>query len=137
MPAIRRVLESALYCDDLAGTSRVYRDVLGLRVHFADARLIAFDAGGSTVLLLFARGESRMGMRYPGGMIPGHDGSGPVHIAFAVSADELADWEDRLAANGVDIESRVDWERGGRSIYFRDPDGHSVELVTPGVWPTY
>ncbi|HWQ03343.1 MAG TPA: glyoxalase, partial [Candidatus Nitrosotenuis sp.] len=26
---------------------------------------------------------------------------------------------------------------GGRSIYFRDPDGHSLELVTPGVWPNY
>ena len=137
MPSIRRVLETALYCDDLAATSRFYREVLGLTVHFSDARLVALDACGSTVLLLFARGASRAGVHFPGGTIPGHDGSGPAHVAFAVDADELDLWESRLADAGVAIESRVTWDRGGRSTYFRDPEGHSVELVTPGVWPTY
>jgi catechol 2,3-dioxygenase-like lactoylglutathione lyase family enzyme len=134
---IRHVLETSLYCNDLAGTAKFYCEVLGLGVHFADARLIALDAAGSTVLLLFARGASRHGIALPEGTIPGHDGSGPAHIALAVDADELAAWETRLAAAGVAIESRVRWDRGGRSIYFRDPEGHSVELVTPGVWPTY
>ena len=46
-------------------------------------------------------------------------------------------WEAALAAHGIPIESRVRWSRGGESIYFRDPDGHSVELATPGVWATY
>lgn len=78
-----------------------------------------------------------MGMQLPEGMIPGHDGTGPAHVAFAVEADELDAWESRLADAGVAIESRVRWDRGGRSLYFRDPEGHSVELVTPGVWPTY
>ena len=134
---IRRVLETALYCDDLAATAKFYRDVLGLGVHFADSRLVALDASGSTVLLLFARGASRNGIALPEGTIPGHDGSGPAHVALAVDADELDAWETRLAAAGVAIESRVRWNRGGRSIYFRDPEGHSVELATPGVWPTY
>jgi catechol 2,3-dioxygenase-like lactoylglutathione lyase family enzyme len=58
-------------------------------------------------------------------------------LAFAVDTDELDAWEARLAAAGVAIESRIAWARGGRSIYFRDPEGHSVELATPGVWPTY
>ena len=137
MPTIRRVLESALYCDDLAATARFYREVLGLGQLFGDARLVALDASGSTVLLLFARGASRTGMQYPEGTIPGHDGMGPAHVAFAVDRDELAAWEARLQDAGVAIESRVRWDRGGRSIYFRDPEGHSIELVTPGVWPTY
>ena len=31
----------------------------------------------------------------------------------------------------------MNWERGGQSIYFRDPDGHLVELATPGIWAIY
>ena len=27
--------------------------------------------------------------------------------------------------------------RSGESIYFRDPDGHLLELATPGLWPGY
>lgn len=137
LPSIRHVLETSLYCDDLAATARFYQEVVGLRVHFSDARLVALDASGSTVLLLFARGASRMGVTSSEGTIPGHDGSGPAHLALAVDADELDAWEARLTAAGVTIESRVRWTRGGCSIYFRDPEGHSVELATPGVWPTY
>jgi catechol 2,3-dioxygenase-like lactoylglutathione lyase family enzyme len=137
MPSIRHLLETSLYCDDLATTARFYQDVVGLAVHFSDDRLVALDASGSTVLLLFARGASRMGVTTHEGTIPGHDGSGPAHLALAVDADELDAWEARLATAGVAIESRIDWARGGRSIYFRDPEGHSVELATPGVWPTY
>ena len=29
------------------------------------------------------------------------------------------------------------WPRGGESVYFRDPDGHLLELATPGLWPGY
>jgi catechol 2,3-dioxygenase-like lactoylglutathione lyase family enzyme len=137
MPTIRRVLETALYCDDLARTAKFYRDVLGLATHFSDDRLVALDASGTTVLLLFARGASSEGVSFPGGFIPPHDGNGPAHVAFAVDAESLDTWEARLTAAGVAVESRVGWARGGRSIYFRDPEGHSIELATPGVWPTY
>jgi catechol 2,3-dioxygenase-like lactoylglutathione lyase family enzyme len=58
-------------------------------------------------------------------------------VALAVDADAFDGWEARLAAHGVAVESRASWERGGRSLYFRDPDGHSVELVTPGTWDNY
>jgi catechol 2,3-dioxygenase-like lactoylglutathione lyase family enzyme len=60
-----------------------------------------------------------------------------VHLAFAIGAGDLAQWESRLRKLGIDIESRVRWERGGTSLYFRDPDNRSVELATPGIWPSY
>jgi catechol 2,3-dioxygenase-like lactoylglutathione lyase family enzyme len=70
-------------------------------------------------------------------VIPGHTAGGPGHFAFAVDADQLTAWESRLLDLGVAIESRVTWDRGGTSVYFRDPDNRSVELATPGVWPVY
>jgi len=134
---IDRMLETALYVDDLPAAVAFYRDILGLRVLDASARLVAMDAGQSTVLLLFQRGATTSGLQIPGGWIPPHDGHGPVHLAFAVSADALTEGEHRLLEHGVRIESRVRWTGGGQSIYFRDPAGHSVELATPGTWATY
>jgi catechol 2,3-dioxygenase-like lactoylglutathione lyase family enzyme len=37
----------------------------------------------------------------------------------------------------VEIEGRVNWQLGGESIYFRDPDRHLGELATRGTWPIY
>jgi catechol 2,3-dioxygenase-like lactoylglutathione lyase family enzyme len=135
--SLGRVLETALYVDDLGRAAAFYADVLGLERLHADDRLQAFAVGGSSVLLLFRRGASLQTVRLPGGTIPPHDGNGPLHVAFAVAADELAAWEERLREHGVPIEGRTDWPRGGRSIYFRDPDGHLLELATPGLWSIY
>jgi catechol 2,3-dioxygenase-like lactoylglutathione lyase family enzyme len=136
-PPIRRVLETALYVDEMDRAVRFYRDVMGLASMSVGERLSTFDAGGGTVLLLFRRGATREGLRFPGGWIPPHDGAGPVHLAFAIDPAAIAGWESALDERGVAIESRVNWERGGRSLYLRDPDGHSVELVTPDTWANY
>lgn len=134
-PVIDRILETALYVEDLDRAAAFYRGVLGLRVLDTGPRLISIDAGRSTVLLLFRRGATLAPVDTGSGQIPPHDGQGPQHVAFAV--DTLEAWERRLAEHGVEIESRVRWAAGGQSLYFRDPDGHSVELATPGVWATY
>jgi catechol 2,3-dioxygenase-like lactoylglutathione lyase family enzyme len=136
MPRIRRVLETALYCDDLAATAAFYESLLDVKPMLSGDRLVAFDAGQQTVLLLFQRGNSGA-LDTPGGLVPGHSGSGPVHLAFAVDADDLPAWETRLNQLAIPIESRVRWPRGGSSLYFRDPDGRSVEFATPGIWASY
>lgn len=137
MPKLKAVLETALYVDDLSRAKEFYESSLGLPLLLANQRMCALDVGGRSVLLLFLRGASREDMTTPGGTIPGHDGHGPLHIAFAVAADELVEWEKRLKECGIPIESRVTWPRGGTSLYFRDPDGHVLELATPGLWATY
>jgi catechol 2,3-dioxygenase-like lactoylglutathione lyase family enzyme len=136
VPVIRRILETALDCDDLRTTAAFYRQLLDAPPILETDRLIVFDAGAGTLLLLFQRGNADP-LPTPGGVIPGHQAGGPGHFAFAIDADQLVAWEQRLAALEIAIESRVTWERGGTSLYFRDPDNRSVELVTPGIWPTY
>ncbi len=137
MPQLDQVLETALYVDDLERAARFYQDVLALRPLFQDERLRAFAVGNRSVLLLFRRGASLETIHMPGGTIPPHDGQGPVHVAFAIAAEVLAEWESRLQAHAVAIEGRTNWPRGGHSIYFRDPDGHLLELATPGLWAIY
>jgi catechol 2,3-dioxygenase-like lactoylglutathione lyase family enzyme len=136
MPKLDRVLETALYVDDLGRAAAFYADVLGLASLYEDERLRAFAVGAS-VLLLFRRGASLETINLPGGTIPPHDGGGPVHVAFAIAATDLGGWEARLGDHGIAVEGRTEWARGGRSIYFRDPDGHLLELATPGLWRIY
>lgn len=130
------MLETALYCDDLARTATFYQTLLEVTPMLSGDRLVALDAGEGTVLLLFQRGNSGA-LETAGGLVPGHDGGGPVHLAFAIATGDVPQWEARLRRLGIDIESRVRWDRGGVSLYFRDPDNRSVELATPGIWPSY
>jgi catechol 2,3-dioxygenase-like lactoylglutathione lyase family enzyme len=134
---LERVIESCLYVDDLDRAARFYEQVLGLTPLTRDARFCAYDVGGKSVLLLFRRGATLQTVHLPGGTIPPHDGHGPLHLAFAIAAETLQEWEQRLRDQGVAIEGRTDWSRGGHSIYFRDPDGHLLELATPGLWAIY
>lgn len=131
------VIETALYVADLARARAFYADVLGCTPMLDTPRLLALSVAGRSVLLLFQRGATDAALPTPGGLVPGHGSSGVQHLAFAVAADALPGWTARLAAAGVAVESRVRWPRGGESLYVRDPDGHSVELVTPGLWDIY
>jgi catechol 2,3-dioxygenase-like lactoylglutathione lyase family enzyme len=138
-PTINGVVETILYTDHLDRATAFYRDVLGLSAMQGDGeRFQALDSGANRVLLLFRRGGTLTPQPVAsGGMIPPHDGSGPHHIAFAIAVADYDTWRTRLRRCGIAIESETKWERGGRSIYFRDPDQHLVELVTPGIWPNY
>ena len=138
MPKLSDVKETALYVDDLPRAMRFYVDVMGLAVLVEQQdRFCALDVEGKHVLLLFVRGKSNQDTQLPQGVIPAHDGAGPLHIGFSVAESELPAWESHFAAHGVQVLSRMTWPRGGISIYFRDPDGHLLELLSPGVWSTY
>ena len=133
VPRLNRIVETALYVDDLDRARAFYEDKLGLAPLLKTKTLFAYDVGGANVLLLFQRGASLQTQSAAGGTIPPHDGNGPLHIAFAIDADELPAWEARLEERGIAVEGRMQWERGGTSLYFRDPDGHLLELATPGL----
>ena len=137
-PPLGGVIESVLYTADMKQARDFFTRVLGLEPHLEDERFTAYPTG-NTMLLLFQRGQTGETVRLPDdmGTIPPHDGDGRQHLALAIPAESLDDWEAHLADQGIEIEGRTRWPKGSVSLYFRDPDGHLLELVTPGLWPNY
>jgi catechol 2,3-dioxygenase-like lactoylglutathione lyase family enzyme len=129
-PALTGTIEVAIYVDDVPRAVTFYEKVLGLSVLEADTRLTAM-AAGRQILLVCLRGAS---VKLPK---TAHDAEGSQHVAFSVAGVDLPAWEAHLQANGVEIVETRAWARGGRSLYFRDPDGHLLELASPGVWSIY
>jgi catechol 2,3-dioxygenase-like lactoylglutathione lyase family enzyme len=126
----REILETCLYADDLEAAERFYTNVLGLkRITAVPGRHVFFRCGGR-VFLVFNPAKTAEG----GGPVPGHGATGAGHACFAASDEELPAWRVHLRAQGVEVEQEVEWPGGGRSIYFRDPAGNSVELGTPRIW---
>jgi catechol 2,3-dioxygenase-like lactoylglutathione lyase family enzyme len=129
MPPINRVLETILYVDDLEAAEGFYGDVLGLELDSSKEGLFVFFRCGDAMLLLFEPDAASTGRN-----VPAHGAHGPGHACFAVAEDDLGSWKTRLEGAGVAIEQEVAWPRGGRSFYFRDPAGNSLELATPRIW---
>lgn len=135
-PRVSQILETSLYVDDLRRSSTFYRRVFGFTEFFHDERMCAMEVPGEQVLLLFRHGMTDQPAPGPGGgFIPPHHGRGALHLAFAIPFGEVAAWEDHLVQQEIPVESRVNWPHGATSLYFRDPDGHSLEVATPGLWP--
>ena len=136
-PQVAHILETSLYVDDLAIARDFYQRIFGFAVLMEDHRMCAMEVPAGGVLLLFKRGGSTRPSVRSGGTIPPHDGQGRLHLCFAIPLLQLDDWMRHLAANGVELESQVVQDRGGISLYFRDPDGHCLEVATPGLWRNY
>ena len=130
MHEIQEVVETGIYADDLDSALGFYRDVLGLTLIAHDpGRHVFFRVGGRSVLLIF-----RADATLKGDILPAHGATGPGHFAFGIPAGSLEYWRERLARHGVAVEKEVSWPRGGRSLYFRDPAGNAVEVLTPTLW---
>lgn len=137
-PALKGVMETALVVEDVSRATHFYRELFGFEVLGQSERLCALNVQPGQVLLLFRRGGSLQDIQLPGGVVPGGmDAEGRGHMAFAIAAEDLEPWRHWLQQNAIAVESTMVWDRGGTSLYFRDPDGNLLELATPGVWANY
>jgi catechol 2,3-dioxygenase-like lactoylglutathione lyase family enzyme len=131
----KAILETALYAEDLAAARAFYADILGLeQISEAPGRHVFFRCGAG-VLLIFNPNATEIPPAEGALPVPPHGARGPGHACFAADGAEIAAWRARLEAAGVEIESDFQWPDGkGRSIYFRDPAGNSLEFADPGIW---
>jgi catechol 2,3-dioxygenase-like lactoylglutathione lyase family enzyme len=132
-PIVNGILEASIYVKSVPESVSFYLRIFGFDLLqpsqerlSESTRLAALGAGDRQVLLLFRRGGT-----------PDTDARGRIHVAFGISRENLGDWERWLQFQNIVIEQRMIWEYGGESLYFRDLDGHLLEVATPGVWPIY
>ena len=129
------ILESALYVTDLDAAESFYRDVLGLeRIAGVGGRHVFFRCGQGVLLLFDA--EATKHAPPPDARLPAppHGTVGEGHLCFAATADEIEAWKTALTGRGIKVEADFQWPSGGRSIYFRDPSGNSIEFAEPRIW---
>lgn len=128
------LLETALYADDLEAAEAFYTGVLGLAVYGrVDGRHVFFKCGGQ-MLLVFNPAATALVSTAAKLPVPLHGARGPGHVCFRATAGEIDAWKRHLENHGTAIEADFVWPSGGRSIYFRDPAGNSIEFAEPRIW---
>ena len=127
---IEEILETCIYVDDLEAAEHFYRNFLGLEmVSKLQDRHVFFQCGNQMFLIFNPEATDDETLDFPP-----HGAKGAGHVAFGVKESELDPWKELLIKKGVEIEHELTWPTGGRSIYFRDPAGNSLELVTAKTW---
>lgn len=134
-PPVIGTLESALYASDLQAAADFWRNVIGLeQIAHLPGRHVFFRCGAQVLLVFCAqatRQPPRPDSRLP---VPPHGAKGPGHFCMAADPASLPAWRDHLQSCGIEIEADFTWPQGGRSIYFRDPAGNSIEIADPAIW---
>ncbi|HEX3481006.1 MAG TPA: VOC family protein [Kofleriaceae bacterium] len=104
-----------------------YEEIVGL----APVRLDEFRAGAVKFPSLRIDDSSLIDL-FPRAMWHGSAPSNPNHLCLATTTEALAALRGRLAARSIPITRSDDHNFGargfGRSIYFDDPDGISIEV---------
>src|SRR5215204_398982 len=140
-PTVTGIVEAALHVQEVARSMDFYRDLFGFEEELRNPAIGVLRVPGRQALILFPRTDNPQPVVSSPlsveGTIPPHGASGRMHVAFSIGDVDVEPWRKRLAARGVALEGFVRWKRGGTSLYFRDPDEHLVELISPGLWNFY
>ena len=132
---ISKIGQVAIPVHQLERAVAFYRDVLGLeRIAKVEGRHVFFRCGQGVLLLFNA--EATRHAPPPDARLPAppHGTVGEGHLCFAATAQEIDGWKSALTRRGIEVEADVEWPSGGRSLYFRDPSGNSIEFAEPKIW---
>jgi catechol 2,3-dioxygenase-like lactoylglutathione lyase family enzyme len=131
---------AAYVTHDIEATARFFTEILGMPI----ASCVMDDVVPSTgdkcpfIHLFFRLADGSTIAYFEAPILPPANAKGhPLydtfdHIAFEVEDVAAVDsWREHLIANGVDVVGPITHDGLIYSIYFRDPNGHRLELTTP------
>jgi catechol-2,3-dioxygenase len=131
---INKVIETSIYSSDLESMKKFYVDILGLLPIEQERDKLIFLKAGKSMLLIFNPARTSV----DNNRLPTHGAMSPpssIHFAMEIKEQDYKDWKKLLLKNSISIEKEVDWKNNSKSLYFRDPAGNLIELITPGGWP--
>jgi catechol 2,3-dioxygenase-like lactoylglutathione lyase family enzyme len=128
----RGIHHTALLSSDVERTIRFYQGVLGFPVaeiienrDYKGSTHFFFDVGNGNLLAFFDLPGEDLG---PYAEVLG----GLHHIAISVTPEKWAELRGKLGTAGVPYQ-----EESGASLYFRDPDGARLELLSDPLGEMY
>lgn len=105
-----------LHVTDLDRSKRFYMDVLGFEVAHEGGRNSFLKSGGGQVIALFERTDRDI-----------HAGDEMNHMALRLAAGEYEEVKAVLESEGIKVTGRPGDDH---CIYFSDPDGHRLQVLT-------
>ena len=131
---INKVVETCIYSSNLDSMKKFYVGMLGLPLVQEENDKFIFLEAGKSMLLIFDPARTSI----DNDNLPPHGAQTPpssLHFAMEIEERDYQRWKELLANKKIEIEKELDWNGRARSLYFRDPAGNLVELITPGEWP--
>ena len=102
---------------DLIGAKKFYTEFLGMTIDHESSWQCFLKCGNQSIAL-FEVDESQ----------DVHGGSEVNHMALRLAAGDYAHVKATLENAGIEVHGR---KGDPRCVYFRDPDGHQLQLLSP------
>ena len=134
MMKFTKIVETCIYSSELKEMKDFYRNKLGLDFVSEENGRHVFLKAGKSMLLIF-NPESTLNDSIS--IFPIHGAITPpsiVHFALEINTADYEKWKDLLSKKQINIEKELKIGNS-RSVYFRDPSGNVVELITENAWP--
>ena len=129
-----KIVETCIYSSKLKEMKDFYMNKLGLDFVSEENGRHVFLKAGKSMLLIF-NPESTLNDSIS--IFPIHGAITPpsiVHFALEINTADYEKWKDLLSKKQINIEKELKIGNS-RSVYFRDPSGNVVELITENAWP--
>ena len=138
----RKIVETCIYSSDLVKMKNFYINTLGLEFVSEEKDRHVFLKAGQSMLLIFNPNKTLAATDSGNGdninHLPIHGALAPpsiIHFALEIEKQNYDNAKHMLNEKNIKIEKEVTWDKGTNSMYFRDPGGNLVEIITHGSWP--